>query len=488
MRIQRLPGTSCVSLAPLVAFVAGCSGGVNHGPIGSTSSAVTEKCGQPANGPVQGVDVSEYQGNFDWPAAHVAFGYAQISDGVGHLDPTFPGNWANMKAAGVLRGAYQYFEPSEDEAAQANLMVSMVGRLQAGDLPPMIDVEVTDGVGGSTIGARVLHWLQIVEAGTGRTPIIYTGSYFWEDDVGVNLGSYPIWIAAYGPPCPSLPQDGWSNWTFWQYGDGGGTLDHDVFNGSLAQLQSMAGVAEGPPTPKPPAPTGCGAIAAGQGLSAGESVTSCDGRFDFVMQTDGNLVLYMGPTALWSSGTNGTDGEVAIMQGDGNFVVYGSHSDPLWASNTGGHPGSSLAVQDDGNVVVYEPGGHPGWTSGTNLPAAPAAPTACGVFQAGQGLVAGQSHASCDGRFELAMQTDGNLVLYEGAQALWATATNGKLGYSMVMQGDGNFVVYDTHSEPLWWSGTSGHSGSYLAEQTDGNLVVYEPGGHPGWASNTAGH
>jgi lysozyme len=117
-----------------------------------------------------------------------------------------------MKSAGVLRGAYQFFEPSEDEVAQANLMVQKVGKLGPGDLPAMIDVEVTDGQGGGTIGAKVAHWLQIVEAGTGRKPIIYSGSYFWQDDVGdTGLGSYPIWIAAYGPACPSLPP-GWSSW------------------------------------------------------------------------------------------------------------------------------------------------------------------------------------------------------------------------------------------------------------------------------------
>ena len=203
---------------------------------------MVEKCGEPAGGPVQGVDVSVYQGNFDWAAAHVAFGYARISDGVRYVDPTFDGNWARMKAAGVLRGAYQFFEASEDETAQANLMVQKVGRLQPGDLPPMIDVEVTDNVAAATIGARVLHWLQIVEAGTGRRPIIYTGSYFWEDNVGTNLSSYPIWIAAYGPSCPSLPQDGWSNWAFWQYSDGGGNLDHDVFNGSLGSAEGDRGV------------------------------------------------------------------------------------------------------------------------------------------------------------------------------------------------------------------------------------------------------
>ncbi len=263
-----------VFLGALAACSAACSGAPGaEGPGASTSSssAVTEVCGQPAGGPVQGVDVSDYQGNFDWSAAGVQFGYAQVSDGIGHLDRTFAANWANMKAAGVLRGAYQFFEPAEDVATQANLVVSAVGKLGAGDLPAMIDVEVTGGLPGGEIGARVQQWLEIVEAGTGLKPIIYTGSYFWEHNVGTNLSSYPIWIAAYGPACPSVPADGWSNWAFWQYSDGGGALDHDVFNGTLAQLQALSGGA----TRARPVPAYT--AMAGDGTTAGYWIAGRDG-------------------------------------------------------------------------------------------------------------------------------------------------------------------------------------------------------------------
>jgi hypothetical protein len=45
-----------------------------------------------------------------------------------------------------------------------------------------------------------------------------------------------------------------------------------------------------------------------------------------------------------------------------------------------------------------------------------------------------------------------------------------------VMQGDGNFVIYDLAQNPvapLWATHTDGNSGAYLQVQSDGNLVIY---------------
>jgi len=225
-----------------LAATAACASSSRPGEdVGATNAAVTEKCGASPGGAVQGRDVSDYQGAFDWKGTGVAFGYARVSDGVGFLDDQFDGNWSRMKDAGIRRGAYQFFEPSQSATDQANLVVKKVGKLGAGDLPAMIDIEVTDGASPGEMASAIRTWLEVVERGTGLRPIIYTGSYFWEDNVGAtDFGDYPIWIAAYGPPCPSLPA-GWSNWTFWQYSDGGGALDHDVFNGSLADLEKLEG-------------------------------------------------------------------------------------------------------------------------------------------------------------------------------------------------------------------------------------------------------
>jgi len=85
------------------------------------------------------------------------------------------------------------------------------------------------------------------------------------------------------------------------------------------------------------------------------------------MQTDGNLVIYNNHgVAQWSSQTSGGDANsYALMQTDGNFVIY-DDGVAKWSTQTGGHPGAYLDFQNsDGNLVVYSSTGQPLWSSGT---------------------------------------------------------------------------------------------------------------------------
>jgi hypothetical protein len=221
----------------------------------------------------------------------------------------------------------------------------------------------------------------------------------------------------------------------------------------------------------------------GEVLNPGQSIKSANGRYTFVYQTDGNLVLYDGGTALWASGTDGRPVGVCIMQADGNLVIYGPGVQPIWASNTWQHPGSRLVVQDDGNVVIYRPDGVPVWATNTWLPTGPRATG--DDMQPGEVLDPGQQINSANGRYTFVYQTDGNLVLYDGGTPLWASATDGQPVGVCIMQTDGNLVIYARAGLALWASNTWQHPGSRLVMQDDGNVVIYRPDGTPVWATNT---
>jgi hypothetical protein len=123
---------------------------------------------------------------------------------------------------------------------------------------------------------------------------------------------------------------------------------------------------------------------------------------------------------------------------------------------------------------------------GPGLIAELACPTT--FLEPGSALFSNQRKTSCDGRFYLLLQTDGNLVLYEGTTPLWATGTQGTSPGQAIMQTDGNFVLYNSAGVPLWSSGTQGNPGASLAIQDDGNLVIYTTGGGGIWSSNTCCH
>lgn len=201
----------------------------------------------PGEETLHGIDVSYYQGTIDWEtvANEVDFALIRVSHSTQIFDTQFDANWANAHIAGVPAGVYQYFEPDEDPIAQADLLLEHMGPLMPGDLPPVIDVESTAGQTGPQIAMAVQAWVEHVEAALGVRPIIYTGPYFWQDNVGSDsFGDYPLWIAHYETDCPLTPTP-WSVWDFHQYSGSGSTVgitgdvDQNTFNGSLDDLLAL---------------------------------------------------------------------------------------------------------------------------------------------------------------------------------------------------------------------------------------------------------
>jgi hypothetical protein len=205
--------------------------------------------------------------------------------------------------------------------------------------------------------------------------------------------------------------------------------------------------------------------------------------------TDGNLVLYKpGGRPLWA---NGVAGYFTAMQGDGNLVSYDAVGRPLWASNTGGYGTSTAVLQDDANLVVYRASdGRPTWASNTGQllpPAQPGGPT--DRLAPGQGLLrGGRVLTSASGAYTLVLQAaDGNLVLYHnGVGAIWASGARDDDW--LTGQIDGNLVLYRSNGAALWASNTAGQGAGTLVVQNDGNAVLYrDRDGVAVWATGTSG-
>lgn len=99
-----------------------------------------------------------------------------------------------------------------------------------------------------------------------------------------------------------------------------------------------------------------------------------------------------------------------------------------------------------------------------------------------------QAIESNNGCFQLIMQHDGNLVIYRRrtGQALWSSGSPRSCTNRVCMQGDGNLVTYDCHNIATWSSGTQNNEGSTLTMQNDGNAVIYAwNSNRPVWSSQT---
>jgi lysozyme len=198
---------------------------------------------------VHGIDVSYHQGAIDWPAVRldgVEFAFVRATDGLDRVDPQFAENWSASRSQNILRGAYQFFRPAQDPVAQADLLLGMLAP-SPGELPPVIVVEATDDLAPPEIASAVRAWLDRVRPAIGREPIIYTGFYFWRDEVGApDLTASPLWHAQYtSATCANIAPP-WPTWAFWQFTQTGrvtgisADVDIDRWNGTREELASFA--------------------------------------------------------------------------------------------------------------------------------------------------------------------------------------------------------------------------------------------------------
>src|SRR3954447_4711838 len=136
----------------------------------------------------QGLDISHHNhdtGGFDWPTiltSGPSFAISKATEGSTFIDNQFASDWPAEKASNLNRGAYHFAQPAlpmTTAVAQADFFATTVGTLlEPGDLPPALDLEVSNGL----LPRDLITWTQTflaeLTAKTGRVPLIYTGRNF----------------------------------------------------------------------------------------------------------------------------------------------------------------------------------------------------------------------------------------------------------------------------------------------------------------------
>ncbi len=194
---------------------------------------------------VHGVDVSHYQSYIQWDsvaAADVAFTFIKATEGRSMEDTLFCTNWQQAKEAKIKRGAYHFFRPQVPAEEQALHFFRTV-KLDFGDLPPVLDVEVLDSTSKAELIVGIKTWLWMAEIHYGIKPILYTNMTFYNRYLAGYFNDYPLWIARYNLAKPNTACG--RDWQFWQYGNRGkvagiqGDVDFNVFRGTRADLESL---------------------------------------------------------------------------------------------------------------------------------------------------------------------------------------------------------------------------------------------------------
>ncbi len=74
---------------------------------------------------------------------------------------------------------------------------------------------------------------------------------------------------------------------------------------------------------------------------------------------------------------------------------------------------------------------------------------------------------TCEAQAQTTIRMNGNQRLDKGQSIV--VAGKGRL----IMQPDGNLVLYDAANQPRWATGTNGKAVTHVIMQPDGNLVIY---------------
>lgn len=236
----------------------------------STESLSTEGTWMPTFG-IQGLDVSGHQPTVDWQQQWnmgSRFAYVKATEGNYYKNPSYSSQYQGSRNVGMIRGAYHFAIPNWSSGAdQARYFVQNGGGWSSDGytMPPVLDFEFNPYEGRTINGfyfgntcynmspSQLTSWVRdfgnTMQTMTGRLPVIYTNTSWWNQCLGnpSGFGDYPLWVAAY-PNSPTnnagpVPTASWSTYSMWQYSSTGPFAgDSNVWNGDYASLQRFAGV------------------------------------------------------------------------------------------------------------------------------------------------------------------------------------------------------------------------------------------------------
>jgi GH25 family lysozyme M1 (1,4-beta-N-acetylmuramidase) len=180
-------------------------------------------------------DVSFYQGAIDFQGMRAAGISGVIIRAGQHTwpDSRFSENWSKAAAADLPRGSYWFYDSREDPKRQAALWWSLI-KDDPGELVHAADLE--EAYGGpygkpEHFRTFVSEFQRLSQLPDDRIAI-YTGYFWWQQRVGVDLSfkQYPLWLAWYADMSVVRIPAPWSveELLFWQWTSSGNGPKYSV--------------------------------------------------------------------------------------------------------------------------------------------------------------------------------------------------------------------------------------------------------------------
>lgn len=236
------------TLAGLIALtlLAACDKAPSTPPVPKTVEQGASQAATAQATEISGVDLSKWNGEVDFAKIKTAgkrYVFIKATLGNSVVDPRYADNMQSARAAGLAAGSYHFYMTDDKPEAQFANFSKHVS-LQAGDLPPVVDIEVLAKNSLPNLAMEMKMFLAMIEKKYGVKPIVYSGESFASEYLQA-FGDYPLWLAEYNKDKrPEVPTY-WKNWVFWQHSQGGtvagvaGPVDLDRFNGDLQKLKTL---------------------------------------------------------------------------------------------------------------------------------------------------------------------------------------------------------------------------------------------------------
>lgn len=224
--------------------------------------------------PINGIDVSSYQGSMDWGKASTKINYAYIRAGAGndYIDAEYPRNKDELHQRKIPFGLYWYINPQRDWRKTADTF-AQIYKDSGSQLPPVYDIETAGGLGKSALESWLFKSVTRFELSVNKSIFIYTSPGFWNTSMPMttwakNRGLWDAhWTMA---QLPIIPNE-WRlinqprRWYFWQWSANGNSqgaeygaksrdIDLDRYNGNAADFYRQFGVAPYYPNDPEPEP------------------------------------------------------------------------------------------------------------------------------------------------------------------------------------------------------------------------------------------